>query len=473
MSLTELKTSDILKVCAKSSELIYAGQYEEARDVLGELWRGVGRYPDTDLFPPEVAAEVLLQCGSLSGCLGSAQAKDTQESTKDLLSKALHLFQSLNNPAKISEAYYELGVCYWREGAYEEARDVFYEAASEATPEQYGKIVIGRALVEIFSGLYEEAQNILTEARPRFENASHALQGRWHGHMGLALRRMARGRVAYLDKAIVEFTAAIYHYEQAGHERYCAGNLNNLAMLLYRVGRYQEAHENLYRAHRIYTCLKDFGTAVQVEETRARVLIAEEKYEEAGKVINGVIDVLERCGEKALLVDALIIKATAQARLKKTEESLKTFRQAVRIGQQSGASFNAGLAAISLIEEHRLSNKRLYHTYRLADRLLSVTQDAEALARLRECAERVAIQLGGPQVGNDFCLPDALYEIEAQFIVEALERAQGKITRAAKLLGITHQSFNSILNNRHNQLLPKRTPVKERRKSILPKQKSN
>ncbi|MDQ3821061.1 MAG: hypothetical protein M3362_25730, partial [Acidobacteriota bacterium] len=94
MSLTELKPADILKTCARASELIFAGQYEEAKEVLGVLWRGVGRYPETDLFPPEVAAEVLLVCGSLSSCLGSAKAKDTQESTKDLLTKALHLFQS-------------------------------------------------------------------------------------------------------------------------------------------------------------------------------------------------------------------------------------------------------------------------------------------------------------------------------------------------------------------------------------------
>jgi tetratricopeptide (TPR) repeat protein len=465
--ITELKPSDVLKTCARVAELIYAGRFEEAREALGELWRGVGRYPDVELFPSEVAAEVLLQCGSLSGCLGSAQAKDTQESTKDLLSKALRLFQSLNNPAKVSETYYELGVCYWRAGAYEEARDVFYEAAKEATPEQHGKIVIGRALVEIFSGLYEEAQNILTEARPRFETASHALQGRWHGHMGLALRRMARGRMAYFDRAIIEFTAAIYHYEQAGHERYCGNNLNNLAMLLCQVGRYPQAHEHLKKAQRIFTRLKDAGNIAQVEETKARVLIAEGKYEEAKKVIAKVIDVLERCGEKALLIDALTIKATAQARLCEMEESFKTFRQAIRIGQQSGALFNAGLAALALIEEHRLTNKRLYHTYRMADRLLSATQDTEAIERLRACAERVIIQLGGPQIGNGFCLPDALYEIEAQYIAEALERANGKITRAAKLLGISHQSFNSILKGRHKQLLEKRTPIRERPKNIL------
>ena len=79
MSLTELESSDILKTCTKTSELIYAGRYEEAREVLGDLWGGVGACPNLDRYPREVAAEVLLQCGSLSGCLGSAQGQQAQE----------------------------------------------------------------------------------------------------------------------------------------------------------------------------------------------------------------------------------------------------------------------------------------------------------------------------------------------------------------------------------------------------------
>ncbi len=297
MSLTELKPADILKTCARVSELIYAGQYEEAKDLLGVLWRGVGRYPDTDLFPPEVAAEVLLVCGALSSCLGSAKAKDTQESTKDLLTKALHLFQSQNNPAKVSEAYYELGVCYWRAGAYEEAEDVFYEAAKGADDEQQGKIIIGRTLVEIATGRHFEALETLERARSDFENASHALKGRWHVHVAVVLRRLGK-----IDSAIIEYTAAIYHYEQAGHVRYCGNCLNNLAFLQYKLGRFAEAYEDIDRAHHIFTQLRDTGNIAQVEETKARVHLAEGKNEEAQSVITKVIDVLERCGEKALLL---------------------------------------------------------------------------------------------------------------------------------------------------------------------------
>jgi tetratricopeptide (TPR) repeat protein len=465
MSLTDLNSPNILKKCTKSSELIYAGRYEEAKEVLGDLWRGVGVRPNVDCYPSHVAAEVLLQCASLSGHLGSAQGKAAQDRTKDMLTQALEIFQARHNQEKIVETQYELGICYWRAGALDEARVILTEALKGETAEQRGKLLIGRAIVEVSSGCYEEARDILNMERAFFDKASHALQGRWHGQMAIALLAMSRGRVEYLDKAILEFTAAIYHYEEAGHERYCGCNLNNLAVLLCRVGRYPEAHEHLDKAQHIFARLRDPGNLAQVKETRAQVLVAEKRYAEARRVIIEVVDALERAGEYALLTDALIIKGTVQARLGDAKESRRTFRYAIRVGEHSGALFSAGLAALSIIEEHKLSNKSLYQTYRLADRLLSKTQDDEALARLRKCAASAITQLGGPEIGSDFSLPDVVLQLEAQFIIEALERTKGKITRAAKLLGISHQSLQGILNNRHKQLLEKRTPAKERRKS--------
>jgi tetratricopeptide (TPR) repeat protein len=470
MSLAEL-TQDLLTRCTKASELIYAGQYEEAREVLGETWRGVGVRPDVSSYPLEIAAEALLRCGSLSGFLGDAQAKDVQERAKDLLTEALHIFQTLDLKSKVSEAQYEHGVCYWRAGAFEEARIVLNQARTGATPEQHGKIVIVRALVEIFSGRYEEAQNILIEFRPLFENASHALKGRWHGHMGLALRRMAQGRIEFLDKAIIEFTAAIYHYEQAGHERYCGNNLNNLAMLLYKLGRYQEAHEHLNKASQIFTRLKDSGNKAQVEETRARVLLAEELYEEARRVIIEVIDTFEKSGEQGLLADALRIKATIEARQMDYDNSLLTFRRAVNTAENAGALSIAGCAALSMIEEHgeRLPERNLYHLYRRADRLLATTQDAEDIARLRACARLVMRKLYGPDLDEYFTLPETVLKYEARFIEQALKEERGSVTHAARRLGLSHQTLGAILNTRHQNLRSKRPQT--RYKSIIPKDK--
>lgn len=468
MSLTEL-TQDLVRRCAKADELIYAGRYEEAREVLGELWRGVGLRPNVEGYAPEIAAEALLRCGSLSGFLGHAQAKDVQENAKDLITEAFHIFQNLDFKTKLSEAQYELGVCYWRAGAFEEARIILNHARTGATPEQHGKIVIGRALVEIFSGRYVEAQNILIEARPGFENASHALKGRWHGHMGLALRRMAQGRIEFLDKAIIEFTAAIYHYEEAGHERYCGSNLNNLAMLLYKLGRYQEAHEHLNKASQIFARLRDPGNKAQVEETRARVLVSEERYLEAGRVLASVIETFEKGGEQGLLADALRIKATIEARQMEYEKSSDTFRRAINTAENAGALSIAGNAAVSMIEElgELLSERRLYHLYRRADRLLKTTQDAEDTGRLRACARLVMQKLYGPDMDESFALPETVLKYEARFIEQALKEERGSVSRAARRLGLSHQTLGAILKTRHQTLRSKKPQT--RHKSIIPK----
>src|SRR5216684_2371376 len=64
-------------------------------------------------------------------------------------------------------------------------------------------------------------------------------------------------------------------FEQAGHHRYVARVQNNLGYLFFKIGRYNEAHDHLDRAHYLFLELKDVGTLAQVDETRARVLLAE------------------------------------------------------------------------------------------------------------------------------------------------------------------------------------------------------
>src|ERR1051325_2246140 len=108
----KLATTELEKRCGNAAELICAGQYEAAKDELGELWKGVGQRPTIN-YSPLINAEILLQCGTLSGWLGSAQQLDAQEKAKDLIFEALRIFQSSHLRTKVSEAQYELGMCYW------------------------------------------------------------------------------------------------------------------------------------------------------------------------------------------------------------------------------------------------------------------------------------------------------------------------------------------------------------------------
>jgi CheY-like chemotaxis protein len=467
----------VLLRCQTAAEFIHRGQYETAWDALGDLWCGVGQRPNVEELKQATAAEVLLQFGALSSGIGSAHnTSGAQEKAKDLISEAQRLFESLRLPIKVAEAQSELSICYWRLGAFDEARVVQDEAAKtvgDKNDELKAKILIRRALIETWACRYHDALEVLKQAEAFFKSLNDSLKGRWHGHMGIVLRRlgMAEDRADYLDRAIIEYTASIYHCEQAQNYRYGAIARNNLAFLLYRVGRYKEAHEHLDEVVAIFSRLKDAGTLAQVNETRARVLVAEQRYDEAKVVIEGAVRDFEVGGEQSCLADALTIEATVLARLGEDERSLVLFERAVEVAANAGALENAGHAALSLIEEHgatRLTELDAYAAYRRADEFLKGTQDAEDISRLRGCAGIVMRRIMGTQLsGSDFSLYTTLHSYEARFIEAALKRSGGRISQAAKLLGLSHQTLSNILKNRHSDLQKKRLPPSTRRRSIV------
>jgi tetratricopeptide (TPR) repeat protein len=475
-SLTE--NERILLRCQVAANLIHKGQYEAAREALGALWLGIGQRLPLSELSPAVDAEVLLRCGTLTRLLGNVRnVAGAQERAKDMLSEAARTFRAQDMPAKVSETQYELAMCYWWLGQHDEARVVLQEALRPLTQsdlELKAKILIRRTIVEVWDNRYYDALNILRKAEPVFESANDALKGRWHGQKGLVLRRLAsaEGKADYFDRAIIEYTAAIYHYEQAKHERLCGNNLNNVAFLLYKLGRYREAHEHLDRAQLIFTKLKDPGNLAQVDDTRARVLIAEKKYRDADRILADVIKTFEAGGESALLADALTLQGVIWARVGGFDSSINILRRAIRVAQDSGSFISAGLAALTLIEEHgatfRLSEPELAKIYRRANDFLKGTQDAEDKERLLACALIVIKRLSGMQLHDkNFTLYGAVHELEARLIEQALELEGGNITRTAERLGLKRQTLSQMLQARHKKLFGKRTPPEKRLRSII------
>ena len=470
----------VLIRCRVAAELIHKGQYEAASEALGALWLGVGQRPPVSKLPPAIDAEVLLRCGTLTRLLGNVRnIAGAQEQAKDMLSEAQRKFRVQGMPTKVSETQYELAMCYWWLGHHDEARVVLREALkplTDADLELKAKILIRRTIVEVWDNRCYDALNILKEAEPVFQSANDALKGRWHGQKGLVLRRLAAAerQADYYDRAIIEYTAAIYHYEQAKHERLCGNNLNNVAFLLYKLGRYKEAHEHLDRAQLIFTKHKDTGSLAQVDETRARVLVAEKKYREADRIIAGVIKTFKQGGEAALQADALTIQGVVWARLGAHEASLNILREAIKVAQQSGALTQAGQAALTIIEEHgatwRSEESEAVKVYGRAAELLKGTQDAEDKQRLLACAQIVIKRLSGMQLHDkNFSFYGAVHELEARLIGQALELEGGSVSRAAERLGLKRQTLTHMLQFRHKKLLGKRTPPTPRRRSIIKK----
>lgn len=137
------------------------------------------------------------------------------------------------------------------------------------------------------------------------------------------------------------------------------------------------------------------------------------------------------------------VNALVWARLWVYDASIGVLRRAAELAESAGALASAGQALLALIEElgetWRLRPSEVYETYLRAGRLLRKTQDAEDATRLLTCARIVMRRLTTVQFGDkNFTLPGAVHEFEAKLVERALEETGGSVTKAARLLGLTH-----------------------------------
>ena len=384
--------------CRLAKELEEAGNYEAARNALGELWQRIGERPKIEGLDQQVAAEVLLRVGSLTGWIGSAQQiESAQEAAKDIISESLTTFESLHETEKIAEAQSALAFCYWREGALDEARVTLQEALLRlegCESEQRAVALLRSSTVELSASRHHDALRILTDAAPLFEiSQNHALRGKYHGNLACVLDNLSNDeqREDYCDRALVEYAAASFHFEQAGHTRYRARNENNLGFLYFKAARFNEAHEHLDCARRLFINLKDGGSVAQVDETRARTLLAQGRNAEAERIARLAVRTLEKGDERFVLAEALATHGTALARLGHCEQAHSTLQRAVEVAHQVGSVDRAGQAALTMIEElgERLTLAEMQSIYDRADELLTNSTDRGTLSRLRSCARQV------------------------------------------------------------------------------------
>lgn len=487
----KLTSETVLARCELAKNLEDAGDYEAAIAAMGELWTQDAAEIVENLTET-AAAEVLLRKGVLTGWMGSTrQLEGSQDDAKDLISKSIAIFEGRRDARKVAEAETELAYCYWRQGGFDEARailDVALSRLSENETCQRARIYLRKALLENSATRLNDSLRILREALSLFEASNnHALQGKFHNTLALVLKNLAEAeqRDDYIDRALIEFAAASFHFEQAGHMRYQGCVENNLGYLFLKLGRYNEAHEHLNRARRLASDAHDYGHLAQFNDTMSRLLLAEQRYEEAERLARTVVKTLERGGEQALLAEALTTHGVALARVGKRPRSRGEFERAIVIAENSGDLAAAGRARLSLIEElgEGMPVKELATIYQAAAELLEPSQDPATRKQLSSCTRKILealnTELSQPLSSDDaeneatttwegFSFRSEVIRYEQLLIQRALRDAGGVVSRAAQLLGFKHhQSLISLLNTRHKTLIQSRSPVRSRRRSII------
>lgn len=472
--------------CNLAKQFEKAGEYEAAYQALSEFWPERSQSPNLDSLDESTRAGVLLRIGALAGWLGGAdQTAGSQETAKDLITRSLSIFEKLGNAEKIAEARGELALCYWREGSYDEARIQLRSALDlpNGNDEARAVLLIRAGIIEERTQQLQEALHFYYRAAPLLEQSNdHALKGTFHNEYGLVFRRLAApdNREDYVDRALIEYAAASFHFEEAGNTRYLARTENNLGFLYFTIGRYQDAHYHLDRARDLFLQLKDVGTAAQVDETRARTLLAEGNLKNAERTIKAAVRVLEKGGQQAVLAEALTTQGIIAARTGNEARAGLLLQRAIVIAETVGDREGSGRAHLTIVEElgSQTGVRQLVEIYQSAVELLQNSQDPATHKRLVSCARKVINALlvekpgGGfmpkPDSWEGFSLRREIKKIERNLIERSLRDASGSVTKASQLLGFRHhQSLVSLLNNRHKDLIGHRSAVRKRRRHLF------
>src|SRR6266849_666931 len=456
--------------CRLAKQLEKAGEYEAACEALSEFWPELDQPPRVEGLDERTTAVVLLRVGALAGWQGGADQTDgSQETAKNLITKSIEIFDRIGESEEACEARGDLALCYWREGAFDEARIHLTTALSRLGEEDSER----RAILLIRAGIIEERTRRLQDALYFYDKAApiversgdQALKGSFHFEYGLVLKRLSapENREDYIDRALIEYAASSFHYEQAGNELALARVELNLGSLFFKVGRYGQANEHLNVARHLFLKLKDAATAAQVDDTRARTFLAQGHAPEAERIARHAVRVLERGGKKALLAEGPTTQGVGLARLGNHVRAKALLERAIEVAETVGDLEGAGRAKLSIIEEFgdRLPAKELITIYRSAIELLKNSQDPTTGKRLIACADKLLDTKGrledegleSPEhTWEGFSFKQHIRNGERAVIERALRDAGGSVTRAARLLGFRHhQSLISLINSRHTE----------------------
>src|SRR5713226_598890 len=472
--------------CRLAKQLEKAGEYEAACEAMSEFWPERNESPKLEGLDEPTQAEVLLRIGALAGWLGSAnQTEGSQETAKNLITRSAEIFERLGRSKELAEARGELGLCYWREGSYDEARITLTSALGclgDEANELRATLLIRAGIVEVEAQRLNDALRFYSQAATFLEpSEDHALKGSFHNGFALLFKKLSVGDKDFVDRALIEYTAASFHFEQAGNIRYQASVENNLGSLLLTVGKFADAHEHLGRAGRLFIEIDDQVHLAQVDDTRARTMLAEGRTVEAERFARQAVKTLEKGGEQALLAEALTTHGTALARLGNYSKSKALLERAIEVAETAGDLEGSGRAKLSIVEElgEQTSARELASIYESAVDLLEQSQDPSAKKRLVSGARAVIDALTTAEDEDSepkehswegFSFRQEVVKIERALIERALRDTGGSVTKASRLLGFKHhQSLIALINTRHKNLLNTRSAIRKRRHHIFSK----
>jgi tetratricopeptide (TPR) repeat protein len=398
---------DVLIEEAKNAEL--CRDIEELKRIFNPFWQDIETNPDVSVFEPLAQAKLLRFCGFFLSWLGHSQNKENYQSRgKDLLTRAIEIFEELDYSDNAAEARVMLALCYWHEGEIGECETILQITEEQFKEDRLHPVYLQACLNRLgtlhWKKDYQKALEIIEELKIPIEICQDwRLKTMYHNQAGLFYCLLGE-----YDKAVFNHSEAIRFARRIKSLRFVATNLNNLAFLYMQMNDFEAAHSNIEEAISLFENLKDIGWIPHVLDTKALILTKEGKYESALETIDAAISYFTKGDDYSGLVDAFWTKIQILLRLEQTSEALILFSELVSVASQRIGEFAVKKYADLFVE-------LLY-------------------------------------VSKNLPLADEVRNYKKQLVSKSLRRNSASVTDAAAELGVSHQSLSDILHNQFPEL---------------------
>jgi tetratricopeptide (TPR) repeat protein len=388
-----------------------------------------------------------------------------------------------------------LGQCYLEQEQWESAEEILegacclYKLLRARCHLARGLYHLGRAKLK--RGSEEEAEALWEQAKALLAEEETARGDFALGVLDYALgmRRLQAGRI---EDARVLLHSSVRFLDDE-HGRYYASALGTLGALLLRCGEYADAAEKLQEAQRILIRYAIGDPLADVTEALGAALLRMERVEEAEQAVREGLDVLQRLGhgrgvgrmfrmlaeiaferndvaraegsarvalehaevlrDDVLRAEAQILLGRVAARRRDREAAERALSLAREIARSRGDRTLEGLACLYWAEAcSAVSPMQAQELIACAHELLRPLSDPQIEREIervsqRAAGERIKLTPDNKLIFDGNFLPNwyvARETLERFLLKNALRQAEGNLTKAGELLGITKVHVHNL-----------------------------
>lgn len=374
------------------------------RSLLNIFWQDFAADPDLSFCRFELQAEFLRFCGVYLNLAGQAESlPDYTARGKDLLTRAVELYEELQNRDKAAETRVQLAFCYWNTGEYLEAESILKSVEDDFGENilhpVYQQICINRIMICFGKKEFPQACRLIDKIEKTLAfSPDERLKSMFHNHAGMIYNALNE-----FEKAEYHLKEAIRNAQKAGNSLFAGANLNNLAFLYLQKSDLANAFAYIEDSIGVFKKISNFGCFAQALDTKALIQLKDGEPDAALRSIDEAIAILQAGDDCRALTDAMWTRCRCLFRLGRSAEAVGFFAK----------------------------------LYSLAERVIG-----------EQAAERFTSAFEDDvYVIKNLPLLDELDEFKKRRVEQALRAADGKITEAANLLGLKkHQTLSQILN---------------------------